>query len=75
LERCYTNGRTWEEIKEEELWEDIDGEAWLEVDQHKVAMDKEREDKFGVFTVEFAQGSWTLYLIYFFNNYIASSYD
>jgi len=75
LERCYTNGRTWEEIKEEELWEDMDGEAWLEVDQHKVAMGKERENKFGVFTVEFAQGSWTLYLIYFFNNYIASSCD
>jgi len=27
LERCCTNGRTWEEIKEEELWEDVDGEA------------------------------------------------
>jgi hypothetical protein len=27
LERCYTNGRTWEEMKEEELWEDMDGEA------------------------------------------------
>jgi len=33
LERCYTNGRIWEEIKnveeeeEEELWEDMDGEA------------------------------------------------
>jgi hypothetical protein len=28
-----------------------------------------------VFTMEFAEGSWTLYLIYFFNNYIAGSYD
>jgi hypothetical protein len=27
LEGCYTNGRTWEEIKEEELWEDMDGDA------------------------------------------------
>ena len=27
LERCYTNGRIWEEIKEEEVWEDMDGEA------------------------------------------------
>lgn len=32
LERCYTNGRIWEEIKEEEVWEDMDGEAWLQVD-------------------------------------------
>ena len=63
LEGCYTNGRTWEEIKEGELWEDMDGVARLVVDQHKVAVDKEREDKFGVFTVEFAEGSWTLYLI------------
>lgn len=35
----------------------------MEVDQHKVAMDKERIDKFGVFTVEFAEGSWTSYLM------------
>jgi hypothetical protein len=27
LERYRTNGRTWEEIKQEELWEDMDGEA------------------------------------------------
>ena len=27
LESCYTNGRTWEEIKEEELWEDMGGQA------------------------------------------------
>jgi hypothetical protein len=28
LERCYTDGRTWEEIEEEEqLWEDMDGAA------------------------------------------------
>lgn len=49
------------------------GGAWLQVDQHKEEMDKEREDMFGVFTVEFAEGSWALYLIYFLNKYTASS--
>jgi hypothetical protein len=39
----------------------------------KEAMDK--ESKFGVFTMGFAEGSWALYLIYFCNNYIANSYD
>jgi hypothetical protein len=56
------------------------GKTWMETldwkfDQHKVAVYKERENKFGVFTVEFAEGSWNLFLIYFFNNYIVSSYD
>lgn len=40
LERCHTNRRIWEESAEEELWEDIGGEAWLQVDQNKVEMDK-----------------------------------
>jgi hypothetical protein len=47
----------------------------LQIDQHEEAMDKEREAKFGVFTMELAKGSWAIYLIYFCNNYIASSYD